>query len=131
MPERQKGRKVPETPQLERKEQNQSIYHQAAKYAGEVESEAPYDTLQELIRVEPCELSVYRLRLGEQLEYHVAVLGAPPEERLQRRIDDIFKDGEPVTLPQEVLDALLERRREQQKHGSWVERHHFPRKRRL
>jgi len=86
--------------------------------------------MQELIRVEPCDLSVYRIRLGELLEYHVAVLGEPPEKGLQRRIEDVLKDGERVELPQEVLTALIERRKSQQQLGPWVEHHHFPRRRR-
>lgn len=128
MPERQRGRNPNKQP---KREQEPNSYHRAAKYPGEVESEAPYDAAQELIRVEPCDLSAYRIRLGEQLEYHVAVLGEPPAEALQRRIEDILKDGEPVTLPAEVLAALIERRTEQQRLGGWVERHHYPRKRRL
>ena len=126
MPERQRGRDPGKSP--ERKEENNS-YHRAAKYPSEESSEVPYDTMQQLIYEEPCSLSVYRLRLGEELAYHVAVLGEPPEERLQRRIENTLKDGTPVTLPQEVLAALIARRREQQQHGEWVERHHFPRRR--
>lgn len=127
MPEKKRGRDPGKPP--ERREEDNS-YHRAARYPGEEASEQPYDAMQEMIRVEPCNLSVYRLRLGEDLEYHVAVLGEPPEERLQRRIEDTLKDGMPVTLPQEVLNALIARRHEQQHNGDWVERHHFPRRRR-
>lgn len=127
MPERLRGRKTPPpTP----REQDPQPYHRAAKYPDEQSSEGPYDTLQEFIRREPVNLSAYRIRLGEKLDYHVAALGERPAKGHQRRINEILKDGEHVTLPQEVLDALTARRREQQAHGPWVERHHFPRKRR-
>jgi hypothetical protein len=122
MPERQRGRKPPE-----RKED--TLYSKAVRYPDEQSSESPYDNVQELIRVEPCNLSVYRIRLGDHLEYHVAVLGEPPAQELQRRIDDFLKDGEAVTLPSEAVDALLARRAQQQKDGPWVEHRHFPRRR--
>ena len=127
MPEKRRGRDPGKPP--ERKEDDNS-YHRAARYPGEEVSEQPYDTMQQLIYEKPCNLSVYRLRLGPQLDYHVAVLGETPPPELQRSIEELLSAGERVTLPQEVLSYLNERRREQQKEGDWVEKHHFPRRRR-
>src|SRR5262249_55667191 len=97
----------------------------------EQSSEVPYDQAQQAIYETPCDLSVFRLRLGPDLAWHVAALGASPAEELQRRIEAILSTGEPVTLPDDVLGYLAQRRKEQSKQGPWVEKHHFPRRRRL
>lgn len=127
MPERQRGR---DPDRLQQKEQARNSYHRAARYPHEDASEAPYDTLRQLIFDEPCNLSAYRLRVGEALEWHVAVLGEHPLDELQRRIEDVLATGEPVTLPQEILNVLIQRRRTHSGKGKWVEHHHFPRRRR-
>jgi hypothetical protein len=111
-------------------EQLRAPYHRAARYPDEQASEAPYDQAQQTIYETPCDLSVYRLRLGPELTWHVAVLGNPPDEDLNRRIEEILTSGEQVPLPDEVLVQLAARRREQSNRGPWVEAHHFPRRRR-
>jgi coenzyme F420-reducing hydrogenase gamma subunit len=126
MPERQKGRDPGPRPESEK-----APFHLAARYADEHTSETPYDQAQQAIYETPCDLSAYRLRLGEALEWHVAVLGAPPAPELVRRIEAILSTGEPVTLPGELLAYLTARRKEQTQQGEWVEKHHFPRRRRL
>jgi hypothetical protein len=63
--------------------------------------------------------------------WHVTVLGTPPPENLHRRIEQILATGEPTALPDEILIYLLQRGVEQSKHGTWVEQHHFPRRRRI
>lgn len=128
MSERPRGRDPGKPP---RKEQEQLPFHKAARYPDEQSSEAPYDAAQQTIHDTPCDLSAYRLRLGRGLEWHVAVLGALPPPELAQRIEDILSTGEPVTLSDEVLLYLIERRKEQSKQGPWVEKHHFPRRRRL
>jgi len=128
MPERQRGRDPNRQP---RKEPEKAPYHRAARYSDEQSSEAPYDQAQQAIYATPCDLSVYRLRLGPELAWHVAALGAPPAEELQRRIEAILSTGEPVTLPDDMLIYLTKRRKEQSPQGEWVEKHHFPRRRRL
>jgi hypothetical protein len=45
---------------------------------------------------------------------------------LDRTIRKILAAGEPTTLPAVVITALLERRAERIRLGSWVERHHRP-----
>jgi coenzyme F420-reducing hydrogenase gamma subunit len=126
MPERQKGRDPGPRPEPEK-----APFHRAARYADEQSSEAPYDQAQQAICETPCDLSTYRLRVGEALEWHVAVLGTPPAPGLVRRIEDILATGELVTLPDELLAYLTARRKAHTKQGQWVEKHHFPRRRRL
>ena len=129
MPERQRGR---DPNRFTRKEQEHApSFHQAARYPDEQSSETPYDQAQQTIYETPCDLSIYRLRLGHNLVWHVAVLGSPPPEDLQRRIEEILSTGEPVTLPDDILTHLVQRRAEQSGRGDWAEAHHFPRRRRL
>lgn len=127
MPEGKRGRDPDRQPQ---KEPEKAPYHRAARYADRQSSEAPYDQAQQAIYETPCELSVYRLRFGPDLAWHVAALGEPPAEELHRRIEAILSTGEAVTLPDEMLIVLTQRRKEQSQQGPWVERHHFPRRRR-
>jgi hypothetical protein len=127
MPERQRGR---DPNKLVGGDQLRAPYHRAARYMDEQASEAPYDQAQQTIYETPCDLSVYRLCLGPELTWHVAVLGNLPPEGLNRRIEEILASGEQIALPDEVLAQLTARRREQSSRGSWVEAHHFPRRRR-
>jgi hypothetical protein len=53
-----------------------------------------------------------------------------PPKGSQGRIEAVLASGEQVVLPDEVLISLTQQRREQSKRGSWVEAHHFPRRRR-
>lgn len=105
-------------------------YHRAARYPDDTTSKGPYDETQQLLHDTPCNLSVYRLRLGEDFKYHVVVLGNPPPEELHRRIEDILSTGEQVTLAPGVIEFLIIRRRQQSAEGPWVEKHHYPRRRR-
>src|SRR6266545_2601851 len=105
MPERPRGRDPNRQP---RKEQPPKPFHKAARYPNEQSSEAPYDQSQQAIYETPCDLSAYRLRLGRDLVWHVAVLGTTPPPELVRRIDDILSSGDPVTLPDDVLRYLTE-----------------------
>jgi hypothetical protein len=108
---------------------NLPAYHQAARYPDEQTSERPYDQMQQAIYETPCDLSAYRLMLGRDLVWHVAVLGNTPPEQLHRRITEILATGEQVTLPDNDLIALNERRKKQSKRGEWVEGHYGKRRR--
>ncbi len=72
----------------------------------------------------PNDLSTYRLMLAEQ--WHVAVLGEPPPEELDQKLQAILDQGVPATLPEDILDYLKQRRAEAIKRGSWVEGHYRP-----
>jgi hypothetical protein len=60
-----------------------------------------------------------------QQVWHVTVLGQTPPPALDARLRGILQSGEPTSLPNEPLHALQERRRAANRHGPWVERHHF------
>ena len=101
-----------------------SLYIEAARFASERQAGRAYFRVQEALYRTECDLSTYRLLLNQVP--HVAVLGAPPPEDLDRTIRKILSSGEPATLPAEVIATLVERRAEQIRLGPWVERHHRP-----
>jgi hypothetical protein len=102
-----------------------SLYLQAARFPSERKAERAYFRAQEALYKAPeCDLSSYRFLLDRIS--HVAVLGTPPSEELDRTIRRILASGEPASLPEEVLTLLLQRRAEQIRLGPWVERHHRP-----
>ena len=119
MPERQRGRD-PNRHRGEVQEKQHPAFYRAARYQSEESSEHPYDQAQQLIHDEPCDLSTYRLRIGPEYQWHVAVLGDVPSEELVRRIEGVLKTGERVSLPDDVLTALTLRRLQQMEYGPWV-----------
>ena len=99
-------------------------YYRAARFPGERDAGAVYFKIQDLIEGPDCDLSAYRfLILGV---WHVAIVGEAPSNQLAEQLEMQLSRGEPVELPVDTLDFLLRRRRQQTKHGPWVERHHRP-----
>jgi len=98
-------------------------YHRSARFLGEQPAGQTYEQAQEAIYSgPPNDLSVYRLLLAQV--YHVTVLGQTPSQELEQRLETLLAAGEPVELPQDVLAALAERRRQSIRHGGWIERHY-------
>lgn len=104
-------------------QEHQPSYLQVARFSGERPAGRAYNQLQEAIFRSPgCELSVFRLILNRQ--WHVAVLGDPPAETLERRIRQVLSRGVPASLPEEILAELQRRRSEATRIGPWVEGHY-------
>lgn len=100
-------------------------YLRVARFSGERPAGRAYHQLQDLIFCSPaCDISVYRLLLIR--DWHVAMLGLPPVETLERRISQVLARGIPASLPEEVLSELQRRRGEATKLRPWVERHVRP-----
>ena len=100
-------------------------YLKVARFSGERPAGRAYDQLQDAIFRSPgCDLSVFRMLLRR--DWHVAVLGDPPAETLDRRIQQVLSRGVPASLPGEILEQLKRRRAEATRIGSWVERHQRP-----
>lgn len=105
--------------------ESHSPYLQVARFTGERPAGRAYSQLQDTIFNSPaCDLSVFRVLLSR--DWHVAVIGVPPAETLDRRVRQILSRGTPATLPRQVLDELYRRRSEATKLGPWVERHVEP-----
>ena len=101
------------------------LYLQAARFPTERKAGRAYFQAQEALYNSPaCDLSVYRFLLNRIS--HVAVLGAPPRQELDRTIRRILATGEPTPLPAEIVETLLLRRAQQIRLAPWVERHHRP-----
>lgn len=112
----------PERPNRSSPEREPVPYCRAARFAGEQPAGRAYIQAQEAIREPECDLSAYRLRINDA--WHVAVLGDIPPENLGKKLSDILSSDEPVTLPSQVLTALMARRSQLSKPGQWIERHY-------
>src|SRR5215208_2533007 len=89
----------------------QLFYLRVARFSGERPAGRAYNQLQDVIFRSPaCELSVFRMLL--QRDWHVAVLGDPPDDTLDRRIRQVLSRGTPASLPEEIFQELQQRRAE-------------------
>lgn len=105
-------------------EQEPQQYTKAGRFPNERSSGRAYQAAQDTIFRSACELSTFRLQLNHQ--WHVAVIGESPPATVEQALESIFGDSEPVTLPQEVLDHLEERRQRAIRRAPWTERHYRP-----
>jgi hypothetical protein len=114
------------SPEHEHEEQRPSEpYIRAARFANQRSAGRAYFAAQDAIfRTPDSELSVYRLHFENA--YHVAVLGFEPTRLLRGRLNRILANGEPINLPELMLQFLLERRSHATSLGSWVKRHRRP-----
>ena len=120
---------MPNSPEQGRpKEQEQRPYYLASRFPTKQAAEAPYLAVQNTLHDMPCDLSAYRfLRQWEEPNakpWYVLVIGEKPQPAVEKRLTTALSQGELATVPQEALDGLMDRRREQQQYGSWVEGHY-------
>jgi hypothetical protein len=107
------------------KEREPGLYYMAARFSSELPAKLSYTQAQELIfRDRKADLSAYRFLLDQVS--HVAIVGTQPHERLQNKLEKILSCGEPTSLPDDIVNALHQRRTEMKQQGSWVEGHYRP-----
>src|SRR5437660_12684122 len=82
-------------------------YYRAATFIGRIPAGLAYFRAQEAIVGAPVDLSTFRFQLNRI--WHVAILGEPPPEPLDRTLRQILAAGEATTLPPDILRALQER----------------------
>ncbi len=99
-------------------------YDLAARFPTEHLARRAYFRVQEAVFRAPCDLSVSRFLLDRVS--HVAVIGVPPPDELDRRLRRILRTGELTPLPGNILLLLWQRRLEANRDGPWVERHFRP-----
>lgn len=100
-------------------------YSRATRFTSEPSAGLAYFAAQDaILHTLDSDLSVYRLHFEHA--YHVAVLGLEPPRPLRRRLDHILASGEPVTLPESMMQFLFERRMAATRLGPWVEGHRRP-----
>src|SRR5206468_2814955 len=112
----------PERPEVQNlPEPGPPPYYRASRFSSEELSSAAYEQIRKAVfRDRRLDLSVFRILLDAAA--HVAVLGAAPPDRLERRLERVLARGEQVSLPADVLEVLWQRREEARQKGYWVER---------
>ena len=104
--------------------QETTPYCRAAKFPSERAAGVAYFRIQKLIDNPDAELSAYRVQIHSV--WHVAVVGDAPANELSEKLEKTFAVGEPVDLPNEVLEFMWQRRAEQIQNGPWMEGHYRP-----
>jgi hypothetical protein len=110
--------------QSPRREDEPIPYYRAARFVEENLAARVYAEVQDTIHGTPCDLSAYRLLIDRVP--HVTVVGAPPPDALDQRLTAALAAGEAADLPANVVAMLLERRRQANHLGPWVEGHYRP-----
>src|SRR5690348_3561108 len=85
----------------------------ASRFDSRETSQAPYDTIQAIVREQDVDFSVFRMiqNWPESLSkappspkrWYVAVIGHSPPEALLQQVTQAINQGEPVPLPDEVI----------------------------
>ncbi len=119
------------SPDAERTKED--TYQRAARFDGrwaEQDAEQAYQrSRRDLHRSQlETDLSVFRLQIGNRigdiayLGWYVALIGKPPDEALEARLERHLARGTPVELPEAVTMMLQERRAKDAGLAPWVER---------
>src|SRR5256884_9885581 len=105
----------------------------ASRFDSKETSQAPYDSIQTIVREQQVDFSVYRFiqNWPESLSkappspkrWYVAVIGHPPPEPLLTRVTEAINQGEPVPLPDEVVSVMTEKRLQEISKRSYTEIH--------
>lgn len=108
-------------------EQEKPAYFLTAQFQDEAVAEAAYLDAQKVIYDdEKCNLSVFRFLNVPDGSWYVVALGEVPSPLTQENLQAKLKEGREAELPPEIVRGLVQRRLEQIKLGSWVERHYRP-----
>ena len=91
-----------------------------SRFAIRETSQAPYDSIQTIVREQDSDFSVYRFLQNwpesmskappSPKRWYVAVIGHPPPEPLLQQVTETINSGEPVLLPDEVVSVMTEKR---------------------
>jgi len=110
-----------------RDEAGYPAYLRAVHFRRDAAAKRVYTGVQEAIRHDACDLSVYNLRLNG--EPTVVVIGDAPAAELDERLRRMLSTGRPAMLAQDVITMLAERGIEERQKGPWHEGHYGPGKR--
>lgn len=104
--------------------QKEAPYYQAARFPNEKKAGDVYFPVQQMIyeAKDDCDLSVYRFR--HERVWLVVVLGEKPPDELHLRIEAALTHGVLVSLREDVLAYLQDRRVQASQLGPWVEVHY-------
>lgn len=107
-----------------RERQEDTPYVKAAQYRSDEPALLAYKQAQDLIFATDCDLSAYRIRFKDSP--HVVVIGTNPLQEIDQRLGEILKSGQQTSLPPDVVNTLVQRRRAAGQLGPWVEGHYRP-----
>ena len=99
-------------------------YYQAARFPNKAKTGATYFPIQQMLfeAQDECDLSAFRLML--EGVWHVVVLGEKPPDKLHVRIEAELTKGVLVTIGEDALNFLQDRRAQAILLGPWVEIHY-------
>jgi hypothetical protein len=99
-------------------------YYQAARFPDKEKTGAAYFPIQQMLfeAQDECDLSAFRLIL--EGVWHVVVLGEKPPDKLHVQIEAELSKGVLVTLSEDALNFLQDRRAQASQLGPWVEIHY-------
>jgi hypothetical protein len=109
-----------------RKEQHLDYpYYLAARFQSLEKAGETYFPIQQIIfeAKDECDLSAYRIRIEDV--WHVVVLGEKPPDELHVRIEAELTNGVLVTIREDALNYLQDRRAQAILLGPWVEAHYY------
>ena len=122
------GDKAPEQP--EPNSENSKPYQLSARYTGEhadLLSRQAFRKLRKLVEPAREAISAYRLKLWSRLpqekgHWFVTVIGEQPSKETEARLTRLLAKGERITLPEEIVWALNERRKQVERQMEAYER---------
>ena len=98
-------------------------YYQAARFHNKKAAGAVYDVIQDILYQNvDCDLSAFRLK--QERTFLVIVLGEKPPDSLHIALEALLTNGVLVSLSEDQLNYLQDRRAEATQLGSWVEAHY-------
>ena len=98
-------------------------YYQAARFHNKKAAGAVYSVVQDIIYQDvDCDLSAYRL--NDAGTFFVVVIGEKPSDSLHIAIEALLTNGVLVSLGEDQLLYLQDRREQAIQLGSWVEGHY-------
>ena len=98
-------------------------YYQAARFQNKKAAGAVYSVVQDILYQHvDCDLSAFRLK--QERTFLVVVLGEKPPESLHIALEALLTNGVLVSLSDDQLHSLQDRRAEATQLGSWVEAHY-------
>src|SRR5437660_9184197 len=92
----------------------------ASRFDSREASQAPYDSIQAIVRHDSADFSVFRMiqnwpesmskAPASNKRWYVVAVGNPPSEPLFTQVTEAISMGEPVPIPDEVVTLLAEKR---------------------
>ena len=101
------------------------LYYQAARFHNKKAAGAVYSVVQDILYQNvDCDLSAFRFRLKGERTFIVVVIGEKPPDSLHIALEALLTNGVLVSLSDDQLHSLQDRRAEATQLGSWVEAHY-------